>query len=76
LSRKGAKSRKRITGLHSKTTKARTPVDRLRAANTDLKKKLAEALEQQIVQTTGPTSEPGDVRRLFTIFQDQTHTLR
>src|SRR5256886_6505888 len=46
-SRKGAKSRKRITGLRSKTTKARTPVDRLRAANTDLKKKLADALEQQ-----------------------------
>jgi cold shock CspA family protein len=47
LARKGAKSRRRITGLRSKTTKARTPVDRLRAANADLKKKLAEALEQQ-----------------------------
>jgi GAF domain-containing protein len=47
LSRKGAKSRTRITGLRSKTTKARTHVDRLRAANADLKKKLAEALEQQ-----------------------------
>jgi hypothetical protein len=47
LARKGAKSRKRITGLRSKTTKARTHVDRLRAANADLKKKLAEALEQQ-----------------------------
>jgi signal transduction histidine kinase len=47
LSRKGAKSRTRITGLRSKTTKARTPVDRLRAANAHLKKKLAEALEQQ-----------------------------
>jgi signal transduction histidine kinase/CheY-like chemotaxis protein len=47
LARKGAKSRTRITGLRSKTTKARTPVDRLRAANADLKKKLAEALEQQ-----------------------------
>src|SRR5499425_1764794 len=47
LSRKGAKSRRRITGLRSKTTKARTHVDRLRAANADLKKKLAEALEQQ-----------------------------
>src|SRR5262249_55798108 len=31
----------------SKTTKARTHVDRVRAANADLKKKLAEALEQQ-----------------------------
>jgi hypothetical protein len=47
LSRKGAKSRTRITGLRSKTTKARTHVERLRAANADLKKKLAEALEQQ-----------------------------
>src|SRR5499427_7293504 len=47
LSRKEAKSRRRITGLRSKTTKARTYVDRLRAANADLKKKLAEAREQQ-----------------------------
>jgi GAF domain-containing protein len=47
LSHKGAKSRRRITGLRSKTTKARTHVDRVRAANADLKKKLAEALEQQ-----------------------------
>src|SRR5262249_42545106 len=47
LTRKGAKSRRRITSLRSKTTKARTHVDRLRAANADLKKKLAEALEQQ-----------------------------
>src|SRR5215813_13906959 len=47
LSRKEAKSRRRITGLRSKTTKARTHVDRLRAANADLTKKLAEAREQQ-----------------------------
>src|SRR5215471_14417159 len=47
LARKGAKSRRSITGLRSKTTEARTHVDRLRAANADLKKKLAEALEQQ-----------------------------
>src|SRR5262249_58693165 len=47
LSRKGAKSRRRITGLRSKTTKTRTNVDRLCAANADLKKKLVEALEQQ-----------------------------
>jgi two-component system, NtrC family, sensor kinase len=46
LARKGAKSRRRITGLRSKTTKARIHVDR-GAANADLKKKLAEALEQQ-----------------------------
>jgi GAF domain-containing protein len=47
LSRKRANSRTPITGLRSKTTKARTDVDRLRAANADLKKKFAEALEQQ-----------------------------
>ena len=47
MARKGTKSRRRIAGLRSKTTKARTHVDRLRAANADLKKKLAEALEQQ-----------------------------
>jgi GAF domain-containing protein len=47
LSRKEAKSRRRITGLRSKTTKASTHVDRLRAANADLTKKLAEAREQQ-----------------------------
>ena len=46
MSRKGAKSRRRNTGLRSKTTKARIHVDR-GAANADLKKKLAEALEQQ-----------------------------
>jgi GAF domain-containing protein len=47
LSRKGAKTRRRIPRLRSKTTKARTNVDRLRAANADLKKKLAEAREHQ-----------------------------
>ena len=47
MARKGAKSRRRVTGLRSKTTKARTDVDRLRTAVADLKKKLAEALEQQ-----------------------------
>jgi hypothetical protein len=45
LARKGAKSRISITGLRSMTTKARTHVDRVRAANVDLKKKLVEALE-------------------------------
>ena len=47
MARNGAKSRRRITGLRSKTTKAGTQVDSLRAANAELKKKLAEALEQQ-----------------------------
>ncbi len=69
MARKGAKSRSRITGLRSKTTKARTHVDRLRAANADLKKKYAEALEQQ----TATTSEvlrvisnlPGELEPVF-----------
>jgi hypothetical protein len=43
LSRKGAKSRTRVGGLRSKKTKAGTQLDRLRASNADLKKKLAEA---------------------------------
>ena len=36
MARKGAKSRTRISGLRSKRTKPKTPVDRLRAANADL----------------------------------------
>jgi GAF domain-containing protein len=47
LSRKGAKSRTRITGLRSKATKARTHVDPVHSSNAELQKKLAEALEQQ-----------------------------
>src|SRR5262249_22344675 len=54
LSRKGAKSQRRITGLRSKATKARTHVARVREPRAKLEKKLeartralGEALDQQ-----------------------------
>jgi signal transduction histidine kinase len=47
LARKGAKSRTPARKPRSTRTKASAGVDRLRAANADLKKQLAEALEQQ-----------------------------
>jgi hypothetical protein len=68
LVRKGANSPTRGRKLRSTRTKARTLVDRLRADNTDLKKKLAEALEQQAA-TSGVlqviSSSPGELEPVF-----------
>jgi hypothetical protein len=63
VSRKGAKSQRRITGLRSKATKARTHVDRLSPANADLKKKLAEAREGDADLLKAPASSTIALRR-------------
>src|SRR5262249_60750047 len=67
LARKRAKTR-RHTGLRSKTTKSRTHVDRLRAANADLKKKLAEVREQQTATSEVLriiSGSPGELEPVF-----------
>ena len=64
LARKGAKSRRRITGLRSKTTKARTHVDRVREPRAELEKKL-EARTRELSEAREQQAATADVLKII-----------